>query len=591
MKEEALPIIKNVINRIFILGIYLLCLLSILSFSGYGITQINLGSGLLFALVCLNGIYYNKHKDVSLRITCFMASLLGAILLSAGNYIRDLDQSGVGRSFGLMDIVYAIGIAVFLYMLMHNVMYLLSEAQMRDVSTLQLSGKQCVVLTLVLVIMWLPYYLTFFPGIFGSDPIESLRMGSAGYAWTNHHPILYTAYMKLFAVLFGEMSGINGAMGMMILVQQIILAGSFAYCISFMWKRGVSRWVLLAAFLFVSVNPVIGVFSVYATKDVLFSAAVLILVIKLFQLQEYMESDETVAGGYWIQLCIVSLLVVFLRNNGSFIIVGTLVYLLVKYRKVWKQVATVFVIVAGLMILQKAVLFPMLQVREGSFAESLSIPLQQVGQAVVDDGIMTSQERAYLDELLPLERMKEVYQAGYTDPIKFDEQFDDALLNEDKAQFFKVWIGMLPDNFGSYVKAYLLQTAGYWDISQTDSLTTYGVVENELGLCQIDVVDAVCGHSLQPVIEKLILVCRKLPVLCYLTNMAMMLFGSFLSAYLMRRKKRGISWGGPLWISWGTIMIAAPASCKFRYMLPLYFALPFVMWITTRYGLRNVDSE
>ena len=151
--------------------------------------------------------------------------------------------------------------------------------------------------------------------------------------------------------------------------------------------------------------------------------------------------------------------------------------------------------------------------------------------------------------------------------------------------------GMLPDNFGSYVKAYLLQTAGYWDISQTDSLTTYGVVENELGLCQIDVVDAVCGHSLQPVIEKLIFVCRKLPVLCYLTNMAMMLFGSFLSAYLMRRKKRGISWGGPLWISWGTIMIAAPASCKFRYMLPLYFALPFVMWITTRYGLRNVDSE
>ena len=338
-------------------------------------------------------------------------------------------------------------------------------------------------------------------------------------------------------------------------------------------------------------NPVIGIFSVYATKDVLFSAAVLILVIKLFQFQEFMEADEVVGGGYWIQLCIVSLLVVFLRNNGSFIIVGTLVYLLVKYRKVWKQLATVFVIVAGIMILQKAVLFPMLQVREGSFAESLSIPLQQVGQAVVDDGSMTSQERAYLDELLPLERMKEVYQAGYTDPIKFDEQFDDALLNEDKAQFLKVWFGMLPDNFGSYVKAYLLQTAGYWDISQTDSLTTYGVVENELGLCQIDVVDAVCGHSLQPVIEKLILVCRKLPVLCYLTNMAMMLFGSFLSAYLVRRKKRGISWVVPLWISWGTIMIAAPASCKFRYMLPLYFALPFVMWITTRYGLRNVDSE
>lgn len=583
--------VKKILKYIMLIGVLLLSTLSILAFSKYNITQINIGSGIVFLFVCVNYKYFKQHYDASLNRASVISAVIGTVSLAAGNIIRDMDQSGLGRGFGLTDVLFAAGILVFLFMFMHNLFYLLDKAKVHESHTYQMIWKQCFLLTIVLLVLWLPYYLTFFPGIFGSDPIESIRMGSQGVPWTNHHPILYTAYIKIFVLLFQNTLGINGALGLMIFVQQCILAGTFSYCISFMWKRGIAKWVLISVVLFVSINPVVAVFSVYATKDVLFSASMLLLLLKLYQLQEKLTSGARVSVYDWTGLTIISLLVIFLRNNGSFIVVGTCLYLIYIFRKEWKTIGCMLLVVFCCIILQKQVLFPVLQVEEGSFAESLSIPLQQIGQAVVDGARMTEEEEAFLNQLMPLERMKEVYQAGYTDTIKFDEQFNDAFLNEHKMEFIKVWFGMLPDNFTSYVKAYLLQTAGYWDISQTESLTIYGVVENEFGIKQVDVIEKIAGHSVQSIIEKLVLVCRKLPVLCYLTNMAMMLFGSWIVAFCLQRKKQSIIWLIPLWICWGTVMIAAPASCKFRYMLPMYLALPVILWIVARFGLKQVEKE
>lgn len=590
MQDKILKKQKNRIGMGMEIIILLLSTVSILALSDYGITQINIGSGLMFMLVCLNRWYYKQHKEKTFRLASLIGATLGTLSLSVGNILRDLDGQGLGRNVGITDLIFAVGMICFLYQLMQNLFAKLTHIRLEDEYTCRLSKKQCFLLTAGIVVLWLPYYLTFFPGIFGSDPIESIRMGTQGVAWTNHHPVLYTVFLKVFIRVWEPVIGLNGAMGVMTLVQQFILAGSFVSCFSFLLRRGVSKKILGAIIVFIAFNPVIAVFSVYATKDVLFACAVLLLVLKLFRLQELDREDSMADAGFWTGFLINAFFVVFLRNNGSFLVVLTVLYLMVKYRKEWKTLAMILLFLLCCIGVQKMVLFPILGVQEGSFAESLSIPLQQIGQTVVDGGEMTEQQAAYVEQLLPIERIKQVYQAGYTDPIKFDAAFHDAALNQDKMKFLQVWLGMLPHNLGSYVKAYLLQTAGYWDINQTDSLTIYGVIDNEIGLRQTDILEEISGYSLQPVMEKLILICRKLPVLCYLTNMAMLLFASFLAAYLLKRKKVGVSWLMPLWIGWLTIMLAAPASCKFRYMLPLYMTLPFILWVTTRYGFDNVDK-
>lgn len=590
MMERLLTIVSNFIRKAIIFGILLLSTISALQLSDYSIAQINFGAGCLFTFFLLNYLFYLKRKNQEYTKAAAVFALTGTVSLVCGSILRDMDQSGLGRNVQIIDIVFGVGIFIILYIMVHNLLVLFEGIRIKEKLVYCISKKGYVLLVIFFVITWLPYYLTFFPGIIGKDPLESIMMGSQGMPWTNHHPILYTAFIKLFLFLFQNSLGINVALGMMTFVQQCILAIVFSYAISFMWKRGITEEVLIGTILFVALNPVIAVFSVYATKDVLFSASILLLILNLYRLQEQNAIQQKIAPEYWTGLFCNAFFVIFLRNNGSFIIIGVCIYLLLQYRKYWKQISSVLAILFLCIIVQKQVLFPVMHVEEGSFAESLSIPLQQVGQAVVDGPRVTDEEKTYLNQLISMERMAEVYAAGYTDPIKFDEAFDDEFLNAHKSEFLKVWFGMLGDNFGSFVKAYLLQTAGYWDISQTESLTIYGVTENELGIEQNDIIQAISGASLQPVIEKLVLVCRKLPILSYLTNMAMMLFYTLLVGYLNWRKGHKNVCLVPLWISWGTIMIAAPASCKFRYMLPVYMALPVLLWIMTTIGLDHEDK-
>ena len=180
---------------------------------------------------------------------------------------------------------------------------------------------------------------------------------------------------------------------------------------------------------------------------------------------------------------------------------------------------------------------------------------------------------------MPVEKVKEVYQPGYTDMYKFDEEFNDAFLNENTGRFLGVWWNGCKNHLGSYIKAYLMQTVGYWHYGETNSVCTQGITANTLGVEQIDVISNGFGFSSEPVMEKLVLAGRKAPVICILGSMAMQIFMVLLLIiqYLRRKNGRFILWLLPLVLLWGTIMIATPAFCLLRYMYPLFLLWPFFL--------------
>lgn len=330
---------------------------------------------------------------------------------------------------------------------------------------------------------------------------------------------------------------------------------------------------------FIALHPVMPVFSLYMTKDVLFSGIFLLYVLELYDIVESKGAILKKFSGI-CKFVLLNLLVVFFRNNGIYIVILTLAVCCAIYRKMWKRLAVCMGIVLLSYGLLRGPVFTALEIENESFAETMSIPLQQIAQTICDDGEMSDEDAAFLGKLMPLERVKEIYTPGYTDPYKFDEAFHDTFLNENKGEFLKVWARVLPHNLGSYMEAYLIQTAGYWHISETDSLNAYGVIENELGITQNNLIERITHISLEPVIEQLILVCRKAPILCFLTNMAFMVFLTYYGCICCWRngKKQYILPVLPLLLLWATIMVATPASCKFRYLFPFYLAYPFLIW-------------
>ena len=180
---------------------------------------------------------------------------------------------------------------------------------------------------------------------------------------------------------------------------------------------------------------------------------------------------------------------------------------------------------------------------------------------------------------MPVEKVKEVYQPGYTDPYKFDEEFNDTFLNDNVGAFLGVWWNGCKEHFGSYVKAYLMQTVGYWHYGETNSVCTQGISENTLGVEQVDVIQQLTGISLEPVFEKLVLAGRKAPLVCMFGSMAMQMLAVFLLTIQYGRRKKAVMmvWLMPLMLLWVTIMIATPAFCLLRYLFPVFLLWPVLI--------------
>lgn len=578
---------KSICVYAALLGISYLTGLSLAIVCGYGITGIEV---IIPCLMIFAGIVYHKAMLVTSKKEPGYAAPIGflfALTLVLGSKIEIYD--GIFYDFSLMDLVTFPVLGLFFSAMILLLFSFSDKVKSKNKSdkTLALENGQYflqlislhpfVCLFVLYVICYLPYYLTFFPGNCGPDTWESIRMVLGEIPWTNHHPVLFTGL--LMVVIKGTaFLPLTGSVGVFSFLQMVSLAAVLACLTVRIFKMQVPVVVKIFTVLMFAFHPFIGMYSIYLTKDVFFAEIMVLLCLKLYDI---IKEEGALLGkpSECIKLSVLFLFSSMLRNNGLYITIVMAVVLLCSYKKYRKQIAALFVCAVGLFLIWQGPVFAAIGIEKQSFAEAASIPLQQVGYVLWEGGTFSEEDMDFLEELMPVEKVKEVYQPGYTDMYKFDEEFNDAFLNENTGRFLGVWWNGCKNHLGSYIKAYLMQTVGYWHYGETNSVCTQGITANTLGVEQIDVISNGFGFSSEPVMEKLVLAGRKAPVICILGSMAMQIFMVLLLIiqYLRRKNGRFILWLLPLVLLWGTIMIATPAFCLLRYMYPLFLLWPFFL--------------
>ncbi len=467
--------------------------------------------------------------------------------------------------------------------------------------------KRFAILAAVFFACRIPYYLTLFPGNYGKDSFESVDMILGNIPWTNHHPIFFTALMGLIVKLTGGVGNIGLSLGIFTAIHMILESMTLSYisCRIFGYEKesGSKGYIGVASAVFFAIHPIVAMYSMYITKDVLFSCAVALLVIKLLDIGRETDDKRNIKTSYSIKLCVLMLLTMLLRNNGTLIVFGIGIVMCLCYKKQFLKVLLPLVISMAAFFAFKNIAYRALDIKPESFAESASVPLQQVGYVIKEhtdeeiEAVLTDEEYGILCKVMPLAKVREVYELGYTDSYKFDKDFDDEFFNEHKSEFMGIWAKLLPKFFPEYVTSYLAQTAGYWHYGETNTVATQGVWEdNEIGVKRTDIIYNMTGLSLYSLIEKLMLGMRKAPLLCILSSMAMQFYAVLLmmAAVFRRRNKKLITDDSlrrtvtaymPLILLWISIMVATPAFCLFRYTYPF-----FILWPVTIYILINPDK-
>ncbi len=140
-----------------------------------------------------------------------------------------------------------------------------------------------VILWLGIFIAWLPTLLAFWPGLFSYDipyQTKQIMTGSITRLHSPLHTLIWSACLGI-----GNAAGIE-PITIYSLLQMLILSAAMARVLACLFRNGISRIGAAVCVAFFAFNPVIAIFSIEPTKDVLFAAFFALTVVEALEIFE-----------------------------------------------------------------------------------------------------------------------------------------------------------------------------------------------------------------------------------------------------------------------------------------------------------------
>lgn len=423
------------------------------------------------------------------------------------------------------------------------------------------SKKFVIISAFVITACWIPYILALAPGSVLEDSYVSIsQMLEYGHPTNNHHPIAYSLLVGLFCNIGISFGDINIGVFIYSIFQAMIMLFTFSGILRLLYEKRIASWVLVLCVLYFSLFPLFPYYAVIMWKDPIFSCGLLwmsMLLLRQFfgDNIKYFEAKMTTAA----------LVSILFRNNGIYIVVGMLVFAFLIREKSRKKIILSFllalVIFAGFKMFAKTTWKTM----ESEFIENMGIPVQQIAYCIANGDEFSEEDREYLDSFLPIEDWKGAYMPCMVDTIKWHHNANYEVIEFNRDGLFKAWIHAVRDYPMDCIKAYLLQTQGFWRIDAQNSMgyAEYEQFECEYGFKAYDF--GFMPDGLRDFLRSFMI---------YVPT-GIFVFLMLLALVLSANKQFGIlmAFLPPLFCLF-TIMVATPLAFSLRYVLVVAFGFP-----------------
>ncbi len=316
---------------------------------------------------------------------------------------------------------------------------------------------------LFLFLCWLPALLSLFPGAFAYDAYEEWQQVLLGNI-TSHHPVVHVLLLGGLVELGHSLTGnYNTGIAVYTILQMILMAWILSLTVSFLEEHQVPKVFRILSLIFYGLSPVMQLFSICATKDVLFTGAELLFF--LYTLRFCYDRELFFKNKGWMSgFCITAFLAMIFRNNGLYIVLVMLVILAFFCRKDWKAHGKKLAfMLLGIMLpyaLYVGPLYSILGVTPGGVEEKLSVPLQQLARVhEYDYESLEQNDLELLYRFVPQEYL-EGYRPTVADFVK--SGFQRQYFEEHKMEFVKLWMKWGAEHPLSYVNSFLVGSVDSW---------------------------------------------------------------------------------------------------------------------------------
>ncbi len=314
----------------------------------------------------------------------------------------------------------------------------------------------------VLLVCWLPALLSLFPGAFAYDASAEWEQVSR-WELTSHHPVAHVLWAGGLVEGMHALTGsYNAGIAVYTLMQMLLLAYVFASVIRFMKEIGLPVAFGVGALIFYGLSPTVQLFSISTTKDVPFSAALLMFF--LYTVRFYC-GREFFAGSRknWLALGLWAFLSVIFRNNGLYVVALMLAVMMIgclRRKSLRKRFAVLLGALGLLYGLYTGPVYQMLDIEAGGTQEMLSVPIQQMARVhKYEYGSLEQSDLDLLYQVIPKENL-DAYRATVSDPVKVG--FQEKAFRENAGALCCLWLKWGRQHPLVYISSFLINTVDFW---------------------------------------------------------------------------------------------------------------------------------
>lgn len=438
-----------------------------------------------------------------------------------------------------------------------------------------------------LELFWFPAFLAYYPAIMSYDFNRQCEEAVRGYIWFfEYQPLTHTFLIRMFYLLGCRLGSPAAGMAIFAILQSIVLASSISAGITFVLRRS-GRIPAVIWFLMFALLPYNPILAISMTKDILFTAFFVFMILTVKRMTEKPSAPLTVL------FIVTGILNILFRNNASYALVFLIpAFLLVGdgvKRKVLTILLTVLMIAAGLG--SKTLIRTCMNAIPGSETEKYSVPIMQMVRVTkYQNDNLTQEQRNILCRYIP--------ECSWGDYYPW---IADGAKSAVSAYNSSAWIGEANTLIADYITigkaypndfldAFLGLTIGYWYVGDRSHAEMLGYGDDsDLGLLytfnaspNAALKEGIPSHSYLPSLERMYSHIvngnsyLKWPVVSVLMKPAFYFWFFVLDLFIIiyKRNKKSIAvFSYPFFY----LMTMFLGPCvNFRYIYPFIAALPIL---------------
>lgn len=436
---------------------------------------------------------------------------------------------------------------------------------------------------------WVPVWLAYYPVIMSYDfHSQSLQVFVENIY--DRQPVTHTILIALFRDLGIALGSYEAGLALFCQMQQMILSAALGYAVVMIYRLTAGKvWTIITAVLF-AVFPVISVFAMCSTKDVLFCAFFVLFFVLMAERSYFSETPKKQLVTD-IFLVIAGILMILFRNNAWHALLAAAVILLIFSPR--REKLRILIIGAALIIggpLVRTGIEKTVDASKSPGVEEYSVIIQCFARVGYIHRDTMSQETFDLIDTYVGEEVWEDYNPAIADGVKSHvehTEYEEGAW-DNMGEVIAAWIRVGLQYPNEYLDAILETTRGYWFLDDTSHAEMLGT-EDGMGLIYTyNSFEEAAFEGLEPISrwiwlkDKLERVVTRncyyeLPLFSNLFKPALWcwIFVLTVLVYLYRREKQNLKIAVYPLFYFGTILLGPTAII--RYVIPFILTVPVML--------------